>query len=118
MVINQQDADAGSDITVLESIVKQNHVDILTCLTIDETTDATRSFLIHGDGDIRELLFDLERLVTDIVHRRVVVGQQETTALPFVATTEDGEVRLVLQQTDEVLHVRGLTRSANGDVAH
>ena len=97
MVIDQQNVDASFDVTVLESIVEQDHVDILASLTVDETTDATRPFFIHSDGDIRELLLHLERFVTDIVHRRVVAGQHETTALPFVATTEDSEVCLVFQ---------------------
>ena len=69
MVINQQDVDARFDVTVLESIVEQDHVDVLAGFTVDETTDATVPFLIHGDGDIRELLLHLERLITDIIHR-------------------------------------------------
>ena len=103
---------------MLEGIVEHNHFDILACSTTGEQADTTGTFLIDSHRDIRELLFDLERLVTDIVHRRVVVGQQETTALPFVATTEDGEVRLVLQQTDEVFHVGGLSCSPYGDVTY
>ena len=103
---------------MLESVVEYDHVDILTRGTISEPADGTCTFLIDSHRDIGELLLDLEGLITDVVHRRVVVGQHEPMTLPLVTATEYSKVRLVLQQADQVLHVRCLTCSAYGDVAH
>ena len=118
MVIDQQDIDARLDITVLESIVEQYHIDIQTALVGCQVVDTTGALPIDSHGDTWELLLHLIGLVANHLHGGILVGQHEALALSLIATTEHGHVHMVLQQADEVLYMRGLSSTAHRDVTH
>jgi len=116
MVVDQQDVDAGLHIAVLEGVVKQDDVQLLVLFC--QLVDAVASLPVNGDGDVGELLFHLERLVTNLCFRHLAVGYDEAFAFAFVSPAEYGHPELVLQHADQILHMRSLARTAYGDVAY
>ena len=116
MVVDEQDVDAGLHVAVLEGIIEND--DVRTVFKIRQTVYAPSTLLVHGDVDFRELPLDLVRLVAKVSHCGVGRGQQIAVALALVAPAQHGNLHLVLQQPDEILHVGRLARAAHGDVAH
>ena len=89
MIIYQQDVDARFDITVLESIVEQYHVDVLLFLLSFvgcQQFDAVASVLIDSHDDILKLLLHLEGFVAYLRHRGLLVGHDESFAFAFISS--------------------------------
>jgi len=118
VIVDEQDVDARLDVTVLEGIVEEDDVDILACLAIDEFLDTACTVTVDGQRDIRKLLQHLIGFVADLPHGGILIGQHEAMSLAFIAPTEDGYVHVILQQADEILHVRRLACTAYSDVAY
>ena len=76
------------------------------------------ALLVDGNGDVLELLLHLVGLVANLGHRGLVVGLDEPLALALIAPAQHRHIELVLQQTNQILHMRCLARTAYGDVAH
>ena len=118
VIVDQQDVDARFHVTVLESIVEKDHVDLLTSLSVDELLDATGALGVDSQGDIRKLLSHLERLVANVPHGGILSCQHEAMRLALIAATEHCHVHVILQQTDEILHMRRLACATYRDVAY
>jgi len=116
VIVYEQDVDAGFDITVLEGIVEQDDVKVL--VIVCQQVNAPTAVLVDGYRYLREFLLHLIRLVTDFRHGRLGRGQHKALALALIAATEYGHTELVFQQSDEVLYMWRLSRSANGDIAN
>ena len=116
VVVDQQDVDAGLDITVLEGVVQEYDIDILVIL--HQRIDAMTAVLVDSHDDIAELLLHLVRFVANLWHRGLCRSLYETSALTLVAATEHGGVEGVFQQADEILHMGCLATAPNGDVAY
>ena len=118
VVVDEQDVDAGLDITVLKGVVEQDNVDVARRLVARETVYSLAAAAVHGHVDAGKLLLHLVGLVADVGHGSVGRGQHIATALALVATREHAHAHHVLEQPHEVFHVGRLARPAHGDVAH
>jgi len=101
---------------VLVSIIEQDDIRFLVMLL--QHFDAMTSVLVDSDGDIREFLLHLIRLVTNIFYGAVLVSQNVSYALPLVSSAQYGNLTNVLQQSDQVFYVWCLARTSHGDVPH
>lgn len=118
MVIDEQDIDARFDIAVLVGVVEEHDIGVASSLVGSEAIDTLAALLVHRDMDLRKLALHLVRLVSYQPHRRIVLCQQIAPALALIAPAEHRHLCLVLQQADEILHMRRFARSAHGDIAH
>ena len=118
MIVHEQNVDARLDVTVLECIIEEDDVDLLACLAIDELLDTAYAITVDSHRDVGKLLKHLIGFVADVPHRRILIGQYETVALALITAAEDGYVHVILQQADEIFHVRRLACAAHSDVAY
>ena len=116
VVVDEQDVDARFHIAVLEGIVEEDDIDVLDVISAGQLIDATSTFLVHGHGDVGKLGLHLVRFVADGADGRIVTGQHKTTGLTLIAPAQNGHLRLIFQQTDEVFHMGGLAGAADGDI--
>ena len=116
MVVDKQDVDAGLDVTVLESIVEQDDVDILVVFC--QFLYAMYAFLVNGDDGLGKLGLHLVRLVANIAGRGVLIGKQVTSCLSFIASAEHSHTHVILKQANQILNVRRFTRAAHCEIAH
>ena len=118
VIIDQQDIDARLHVAVLESVVEKDHIHVLRLRIARHAVDALATVAVDGHIGIGKLPLHLVRLIADLVHGRVGLGQHIATALPLVASGEHAHLHPLLEQPDEILHVRGLARATYGDIAH
>ena len=118
VIVHEQNVDARLDVTVLECIIEEDDVDLLACLAIDELLDTAYAITVDSHRDVGKLLKHLIGFVADVPHRSILIGQYETVALALITAAEDGYVHVILQQADEIFHVRRLACAAHSDVAY
>ena len=118
VIVDEQDIDAWFHISVLEGIVEENDIDILNIFSTGQILDAPCTFPIHSHGDVGELRLHLIWLIPDGADSRVLVCQHKPFGLTLIASAQHGDLRLILQQSDQILHMGCLSRSADGDVTH
>ena len=103
---------------MLEGIVEEDDVDLLACLAIDELLDTAYAITVDSHRDVWKLLEHLIGLIADFPHRSILIGQYETVTLALITAAEDGYVHVILQQADEIFHVRRLACAAYSDVSY
>ena len=118
MVVDEHDVNTRLHISVLEGIVEQDDVGLAVLVATCQLCDATGALTVNGYGNIREFGLHLEGFVADVPDRGVLVSPKEAVGLALVASAEHCHLEIVLQQTDEIFHVRCLPRAAHSDVAH
>lgn len=118
VIVDKQYVYAGFDVSVLEGIVEQHHVDTSFRLVFGKPADAVTPVAVNGNGDVGKLLHHLIGLVADGACRGVLVGHDVATAFALVATAEHCHTAPVAQQVNEILNVRGLAGTTYGYVAY
>ena len=103
---------------MLEGVVKEYYRCILGTFVAGKAFYSLTTIGINGNVDVGKLLVYLVRLVADVTHGSGSVGKYITLALALIPTTEDSHLHIWREQTHEILHVRRLSRSANGNITH
>ena len=118
VIVDEQNIDAWLHIAVLEGVVEEDDVNAFDAFPVGQFVDASCTFSIHSHRDVGELGLHLIGLVTDVVDRRVLIGQHKPVTLSFVAPTQHSYLRMVFQQSYEVFHMGCLACATNSDVTH
>ena len=117
VIVDEQNVQSRLHIPVLIGIVEDYDIGVLGGLIVDDMFDAAASVGVDGNLNVGKFPFHLEWLVTDVAHGGVLVGEDETASLALVSPAQYGHFCLALEQSDEILHMRCLSRPADGDVA-
>ena len=117
VIINEQDVHPRFDISMLESIVEQYHVDVV--IVGCQLSDAVASLSIHRHCDVVAIFaFHLQRFVAHSACRCLIVGNNKPSCASLISTTEHCHPCLVLQKFYQIFHMGSLARTAHGDVTH
>ena len=103
---------------MLECVVKQYHVGILSLLVVDEPVYSLTPVLVDSYVYAWEFLFHLVWLVAYFVHGSIVISQNIPFTLTLISSTEHRHLYLVLQHSDEELYMRSLASATYGDVSY
>ena len=97
MIVDEQDVDAWLHLTVLESIVEQNDVDVtVLAVVVGQSVDAIDTLVVDGYRYLRELPLHLEWFVANVSHCRIVVSDDKALGLTFVSPAKHGHAQVVL----------------------
>ena len=86
MIIDEQNVDAGFDITMLEGIVEQDNLHIFGGLVMGKPVNTLTAVSVDGDIDVGKLLLYLVRFIAYLLRCGSVVSQDISLRLPFIAT--------------------------------
>ena len=101
---------------MLEGVIQQYHIQLL--VIGHQLVNAVTAILVDGYRHLRKLLLHLVGLVANLRHGGVGRCLDKSFALTLITSAEYGHMELFLQQSDEILHMRRLTRTANGNVTY
>ena len=102
----------------MKSNIKQNDICILGGFVGGDTLNTVTSVSVHSNTHILELAMHLVRLITNILHRGVLVGEDESLGLTLISARQYCHAIFVVEQSDKVFHVWGLARATHGDIAN
>ena len=118
MIVDQQDVDTRLYISMLISIVQQNHINILCLFICCQVCYPISSILVNSNIDMWELTFHLKRFITNFLHGGSFMGKYIALALAFVSTRQHSNFHQVAQEAHQIFHMRRLSRSTNSNIAH
>ena len=90
VVVDQQDVDARLYVAMLEGIVEQD--DVETAVLFGQYLYAVHAFHVHRYDGVGILPLHLERLVANVAHGAVLVGDDESLRLSLIAPAEHGNL--------------------------
>ena len=118
-VIHKEDIHPWLDVTMLEGVIKQDHVDsFLSIFAAEKILNPPCALLVYRHVDVLELLLHLIWLITDVSHRSVIIREQESPALSLVTPAEHSHMQLLFQQSDKILHMRRLACPSNSEITN
>ena len=118
VIVHKQDVYTRLDIAMLEGIIEHDDIRLFRAVVMNQLINASCPFGIYCHRHFRVFLLDLVRLVANHLHWCLSRSQYIAIAFAFVASAQHGYAELVLQETDEIFYMRGLSCATNGDITH
>ena len=113
-LVGQQNRQAWADIPMLEGIIEQHDLWAFCQGQVEQLLHPPTSVAIDRYHHLRKLLLDLKRFVSDLRAGVCRGREQESPALPFVASAQDSHPIGGYQQPDQVFRMGCLARPADG----